>query len=364
MKIAVYYDLPYGGAHVVMEEILKRLRKRHEIKTFHVQSVTEFPKLFNRLWLDVESIWLQRGRHQRLAWEIDSEKFDLVFVSHDRHFQAPWLLRFLKTPSVFLCQEPTRSFFEAFLGISPDLPILNRIYEKINRSIRKNIEIKNASFASRIISNSLYSSESIFRAYGKISTPIYLGLNKNDFYSENLNKANQVLIVGNHEPQKALSFAIECIALIEKKCRPKLVIISPRHRPNHDLVRLAKKFHVVLEIHENISTPKLRNLYNRSKISLALAHLEPFGLSVIESLACGTPVLAVNEGGFREIIHTDKTGILVSRDRTAVSDAITDILQNDTKRTKLAENGVADIKKRFDWNLTLAKIENIFYEVT
>jgi glycosyltransferase involved in cell wall biosynthesis len=47
----------------------------------------------------------------------------------------------------------------------------------------------------------------------------------------------------------------------------------------------------------------------------ALLHLinfaEPFGLSVIEAMACGTPVIAVNRGSMPELIEHGRTGFLV-----------------------------------------------------
>jgi glycosyltransferase involved in cell wall biosynthesis len=39
---------------------------------------------------------------------------------------------------------------------------------------------------------------------------------------------------------------------------------------------------------------------------------EPFGLSVVEAMACGTPVIAVNRGSMAEVIAHGKTGYLVS----------------------------------------------------
>jgi len=49
--------------------------------------------------------------------------------------------------------------------------------------------------------------------------------------------------------------------------------------------------------------------------ALALLHLihfdEPFGLSVVESMACGTPVIAFARGSMPEIIHDGSTGFLV-----------------------------------------------------
>ena len=46
---------------------------------------------------------------------------------------------------------------------------------------------------------------------------------------------------------------------------------------------------------------------------------EPFGLSVVESMACGTPVIAFNKGSMPELIIDGKTGFLVSTVKEAVN---------------------------------------------
>ena len=55
----------------------------------------------------------------------------------------------------------------------------------------------------------------------------------------------------------------------------------------------------------------------------ALLHLinfdEPFGLSVVEALACGTPVIAVGRGSMPELIDDGRTGFLVSSEAEAVA---------------------------------------------
>ena len=55
----------------------------------------------------------------------------------------------------------------------------------------------------------------------------------------------------------------------------------------------------------------------------ALLHLinfdEPFGLSVVEALACGTPVIACNRGSMPELIDDSVTGFLVNNVDEAVS---------------------------------------------
>jgi glycosyltransferase involved in cell wall biosynthesis len=51
---------------------------------------------------------------------------------------------------------------------------------------------------------------------------------------------------------------------------------------------------------------------------------EPFGLSVIESMACGTPVIAFNKGSMPELIENGKNGFLVNTVNEAI-DAVAHI---------------------------------------
>ncbi len=62
---------------------------------------------------------------------------------------------------------------------------------------------------------------------------------------------------------------------------------------------------------------------------------EPFGLSVIEAMACGTPVIANNRGSMPELIRDNKNGFLVSGTDEAVSavDRIRDIDREFCRRT-------------------------------
>jgi glycosyltransferase involved in cell wall biosynthesis len=78
--------------------------------------------------------------------------------------------------------------------------------------------------------------------------------------------------------------------------------------------------------------------------ALALLHLirfdEPFGLSMIESMACGTPVIAFNRGSIPEIIRNGETGFIVENIKGAAS-AVADIGQIDRNTCR------ADVETRF-----------------
>lgn len=78
-------------------------------------------------------------------------------------------------------------------------------------------------------------------------------------------------------------------------------------------------------IGENIVYIGSANPEQRDKLlggAYALLHpinfAEPFGLSVIEAMACGTPVVAFNKGSMPELIESGKNGFLVSNIKEAV----------------------------------------------
>jgi glycosyltransferase involved in cell wall biosynthesis len=72
-----------------------------------------------------------------------------------------------------------------------------------------------------------------------------------------------------------------------------------------------------------VSDKSLAILYAKAKGFLALAQDEDFGITVVESQAAGTPVIAFNGGGFRESVRDGKTGILIDgTDVDTISKAI------------------------------------------
>lgn len=362
MKIAVYQNLPPGGARTCLDEIVSLLHKDHDVHLFS-EPFDELPDgFFNRVISDWRALVTQKFKQKKLAETIDSAKFDIVLVTHDQFLQSPWVLRYLKTPAVFLCQEPTRSYCEYFLRIPADWPLVNRLYESVIRLLRKKYEEENANFADLVVANSCYSAESLFRAYGVNAQPVLLGYNPNQFYQEKTPKLNQVLIVGNDEPQKNLDLAINALAEIEGD-RPKLVIKSPRQYDHSRLEKLARSKNLELEIVESRTRDQLRELYSASILTLATARLEPFGLSVVESMACGTPVVAVNEGGFRETVIHGQTGFLVERDSSAIAKAIGDLLKHPDKAREMGQAGVKHVAANFTWDKTVSHLVKLFEDV-
>jgi glycosyltransferase involved in cell wall biosynthesis len=83
-------------------------------------------------------------------------------------------------------------------------------------------------------------------------------------------------------------------------------------------------------VDEKTRNDLFRNAYaNLHLVSFA----EPFGLTIVESLACGTPVIAINKGSVPEIITEGKTGFIVNSLDEAVEriDEVSTIDRNDCR---------------------------------
>src|SRR5207302_131294 len=79
------------------------------------------------------------------------------------------------------------------------------------------------------------------------------------------------------------------------------------------LHRLARGQDVQLEVLVGISTERLVRLYQGARVFLYAPHQEPFGLAVLEAMACARPVVAVAEGGPMESVEHEVTGLLTPR---------------------------------------------------
>jgi len=86
----------------------------------------------------------------------------------------------------------------------------------------------------------------------------------------------------------------------------------------------------------------LARYYRAADLYLHPARAESFGLTVLEAMACGTPVIASKVGGIPEVVVHDETGLLVPPDDpTALADATIALAADSARREALSCAGVA-----------------------
>jgi glycosyltransferase involved in cell wall biosynthesis len=110
------------------------------------------------------------------------------------------------------------------------------------------------------------------------------------------------------------------------------------------------------------SDRQMAKLYQGAVATLCLAVNEPFGLAAIESMACGTPVIAIDEGGYAETIVRRRTGLLIKRDPIELAKSMKRMQDMDF-RNRLGENGREMVLKNFGWDGHIKKLEAIMRRI-
>ncbi len=387
LKIAIFHNLPSGGAKRALHGFVKYLSNTGHLVDLYVPETAneEFLPLKNMVndmhVYPVGKSWFRSlvystfsyvpaifkpisiskvdDTEKAIAQDINQGDYDVVFSEQDQFVMAPYFLKYILKPTVYYCQQPPRR--EKILEkISEDKrkkrllePLIKRY---INHVINKemNLDLKNVQHAGYIIANSYYSHESVLRSYGLNSYVSYLGVDVDLFKPLDLPREDFVLSVGTCIPPKGYDFIINSLALVPADVRPKLMIVSNMGDEQwKDYLReMATGLGVELEILRDIDDEKLVSLYNRAKMVLYAPYLEPFGLVPLEAMACGTPVVAVKEGGVRETVIHNENGFLTQRDETLFADAVVKLLSDGKLRARLSENALEMVQR--DWSLESA----------
>ncbi len=397
MRIAVFHNLPPGGARRAAFELVRATSDAHHFDLFTVAMADPGPRDHQDLAPIAENVFTYelghrikpgpsgRGQfhrsllaaallrlHEKIARDIDARGYDLAFLHHDQVLQSPAVLRFLKTPSVYYVQEPRRQSFEydmmfrnrPAVGIGP---VTTRAMASLFNVWFREAEIKAARGATQLVVNSYHSLEFVYRAYGRYPVVSYLGVDPAVFAPLPSAGAKAprsgVVAVGALDRIKGHDLVIEALGLLPAPVRPGLTIVFERERPGvrRELTSLARAREVHVDFLSSISDEELARVYRSSVATVCAASVEPFGLTTVESLATGTPVVAVREGGYREVLCDGENGYLVPRDPSALADGIERAVRDADRWSE--EDLRATVLPHFSWQAAGERIDRIFAEV-
>ncbi len=144
---------------------------------------------------------------------------------------------------------------------------------------------------------------------------VYNGINIDEFIFSR-EPEDYLLFFGRIHPEKGTYEAIE----IAKKSKRKLIISGLIQ--DREYFNLKIKPHInnddILYVGNSGPAERLKLLSQACALLHPIRFSEPFGLSVVEAMACGTPVVAFNLGSMPELIIHEKTGFLVSNTEEAI----------------------------------------------
>jgi glycosyltransferase involved in cell wall biosynthesis len=234
-------------------------------------------------------------------WDLSS--FDLVISSSHCAVKAVKVRK--DAVHVCYCHSPMRyawDQFDAYFGPDQIGKLKSRLMQPIMHAMAR-WDRATATRVDRFLANSQYVAGRIGRYYNRRSAVVYPPV-ATDFYTpESRSSARGFLIVSALVPYKRLDVAIEAC----RRLAAPLTIVGtgPEEARLRALAGPDTRFLGWLPDEE------IRTLY-RSAAATLLPGTEDFGIVPLESQACGTPVVALGDGGARETVVDGETGVLVA----------------------------------------------------
>nr|BFE65832.1 glycosyltransferase family 1 protein [Dactylosporangium thailandense] len=185
----------------------------------------------------------------------------------------------------------------------------------------------------------------------------------------------RILTVGPLVPRKGFGDLVEALRRVPGA---ELVIVGGPDpaRPPRDidadpearrLLQLADAHGVAdrVRIVGAVSQEDLAGWYRSADVLACAPWYEPSGLTPLEAMSCGVPVVAYEVGGIGESVIDNVTGVLVPpRDPNALAGALRALLGDEVRRMSFASAAIDRVRSRYTWERTATELERVYRTVT
>jgi glycosyltransferase involved in cell wall biosynthesis len=241
----------------------------------------------------------------------DLRSYDLVISSESG--PAKGVLTSSDTRHICYCHTPMRYLWELYPAYLKDFgrgTVKNALMAPFANYLRT-WDYSTAARVDSFLANSWNVRRRIWKTYRRKSRVVYPPVAVDTFFHKPAE--DYFLMVGEMVAYKRLDYAVRQFARSGRKL--KIVGDGPDY---HALRKLARPN---IEFCGRVSDMELRELYARSA-ALVVPGEEDFGITMVESLASGKPVIAFGRGGAVEIVRDDCGVLYKDGSETGLSDAL------------------------------------------
>jgi glycosyltransferase involved in cell wall biosynthesis len=343
------------------------------VRVIHIQAgpVCVLPK--EELW-----VYMPEFRENMLAF-MAAQQLEYQLI-HANFFMSGWVAAEIKAALGI----PFTVTFHA-------LGSIRRLHQGNNDKFpaeRIHIEQQVAQAADSVIAECPQDKEDLIRYYqvppAKI-TMIPCGFSQEEFYPIEKKEARKrlqmhpdepvLLQLGRMVPRKGVDNVVKALAQLNKQGKKiQLVIVGgeseypdPQQCPEiRRLYQIAQENGVTGQVHFAGRKHReiLKYYYAAADLFVTTPWYEPFGITPLEAMACGTPVIGANVGGIKYSVLDGETGVLVSPDNPAeLADKVNELISDAGKLEQFGLNAINRVNNYFTWGHVTRKMSRLYRQI-
>jgi mannosylfructose-phosphate synthase len=171
---------------------------------------------------------------------------------------------------------------------------------------------------------------------------------------------NYIFCLSRIDENKGHEVLLNAFDLVRRKVPDIHLVIgggSPEPKPRE--VKLLNRIERIIEesgMHDLVHVlgyvpdKKMRALYKRAKLFVLPSTFEPFGMTALESMACGTPTIVSQFAGISEFLHNRRNCIITDpTNKAEFADVIIELLEDRKLAERIGRTGLVIVRERFSW---------------
>jgi glycosyltransferase involved in cell wall biosynthesis len=211
-------------------------------------------------------------------------------------------------------------------------------------------------------------SKNLMKYYMKIGVEkkklrvLYNGVDVKSYTPGKAKSPMKILFVGNLVERKGVLYLLKAFKIVKKELpEAELSLVGRMNEKSSYVAELKKNFIDGVTFTGALPESELIERYQNATVLVHPALYEAFGMTLVESMSCGTPVIATHVGGIPEVLGDD--GVFIKPGNVEnTAKTIMKILGNEKKRSRMAIDGRKRAERLFSWETVSENLSRIYSE--